>query len=155
MTTLSNYPGYIMSNNKRLKNGEVFRQQALDYIRDNPGCFGPEVAFYYGWNISSCTSRLEDMSVRHEVRRVKAHYGRTLAYRYWAIVEKTMSWEAIASGKEETRIATRRPEPKPPKVKEPWVTRNNDPDRLPIPNQCGQSSSGVSGWYRSEAPSWI
>ena len=154
MTMLSNYPGLIMSNNQRLKEGEIFRQQALDYIKDNPGCFGPEVAHHYGWNISSCTSRLEDMTVRHEVRRVKANYGRTFSYKYWALVEKTMPWEAIASGKEKSRIATIRPEPKPQKPKEPWVTRNNDPERKPIPNQGGQGGARRDSWGRQEAPSW-
>jgi len=144
----------MMCNNKRLKEGEVLRQEALDYIIKHPGCFGPEVAFEYGWNISSCTSRLQDMTDRGELRRVRDHYGRTFSYRYWHIVEKTITWEALASSAYGAREYRKKPEPKPPKAKEPWITRNNDPERMPIKNQGGQGRVRRDSWGRQEAPSW-
>lgn len=81
----------------RLLNSQVMRQAALDYLREHPGAYAPDVCTALGWKASSGASRLAEMAKDLEVRREDAVYiqhwakgtRRQASFRYWAIATTT------------------------------------------------------------------
>jgi hypothetical protein len=126
----------------RLKQSEILRQQALDYIIANPGASGPDVVQHFGWNESSGSSRLLCMKEEGELRREKVDN----VFRYYALVEKTKRAEDVFStlganltsaGREEHRRSK-------PETENKWVNgcwKNNPESKEMYTNQGGQGAS--------------
>ena len=135
----------------------IHRQKVLDYLRSNPGAYGPDIVKIIGMSRSKGGAILFSMYEMGEVTRQKTIYrsvdknGRPNAqasYTYVAVVEKTVGFEEMfARVHGEVK--------KPQKTVNPAVTRNVDPNRSPIRNQGGQGAAGNNSWMRASSPNWV
>ena len=80
------------------------RQEALDYINQHPGCYGPEIAEWFGWGKTTTAGRLADMVAAGELTRTPAIYGKsTRTYRYFALKMFTSQPEVLRPRAKEDR----------------------------------------------------
>jgi hypothetical protein len=131
------------------------RQEALDYINEQPGAYGPEIAEWFGWGKSTCAGRLSDMVAAGELTRTPALYKKGIkTFRYFALKTVTSQPEVLRPKALEDRKRAEVRKAMPPKKSRPGVIRNDDPDRPPIRGQGGQGNVRHNSWGRQEAPSW-
>ena len=144
----------VTANNMiRAREAAERRQEALDYINEHPGCYGPELSDWFGWGKTTTAGRLADMVAAGELTRTPAIYKKsTRTYRYFALKTETTQPEVLRPRAKEDRVKAveRKATPK----QQPGVYRNDDPDRKPIRGQGGQGNVRHNSWGRQEAPSW-
>lgn len=143
----------------RYAQGEANRQAVLDYVNKHPGALGPEIYTACGLKPDTGSSILSRMVTKYkELTRERAVWFRVSedgteqkaigTYAYTAIATKTRSADEIVQSfvavlqrpKEERKRERLEPKPDP---KQPWITRNVDPERPPLKCQDAMGSSGL------------
>lgn len=122
------------------------RQEALEFIKGNPGVLGKAIIEALGWEYDSGSKRLQLMCDLKELKREQAKVKQATsnriarAYRYWAIVDEVLPHGEVVRILEE--IAEEKEVAAPEEEDIPiWVTRNTKPNRPAIQNQGGQGAS--------------
>lgn len=121
----------------RYAQGERNRQAVLDYVNKHPGALGPEIYTACGLKPDTGSSILSRMVTKYkELTRERAVWFRVSedgteqkaigTYAYVAIATKTRSADEIVQS-----------------FKQPWITRNVDPERPPLKCPDAMGSSGL------------
>ena len=135
----------------RYREGQVRRQNALDYINSQPTktALAPDIIRDLGWEYVGGSARLTKMVKQGELSRVKARYRKTCedgkgvnvaTYRYTALVTVTRDAEDVAKSLAKNLAKVAPYVPKPVNLGQAKY-RHNDQQRMAIAGQGGQGAS--------------